>query len=93
MAEGGLAPKTIVNYSQVPKMVLASVVNAEGDQIYPREWNHDFVGLPIVDKSKQPRPTVNETEIGDIINRATYRFAVLFVCLQEPDCESVRHSH
>jgi integrase len=80
MAEGGLAPKTIVNYAQVPKMVMASAVNDEGDQIYPRDWNHDFVGLPIVDKSKQPRPTVNETEIADIISRAKYRIAVL-VCL------------
>ncbi len=80
MAEGGLSPKTIVNYTQVPKMVMASAVNAEGDQIYPRKWNHDFVGMPIVDKSKQPRPTVNETEIGDIISRAKYRVALL-VCL------------
>jgi integrase len=80
MEEGGLAPKTIVNYAQVPKMVLASAVNSEGDQIYPREWNHDFVGLPIVDKAKQPRPTVNETELADIISRAKYRIAVL-VCL------------
>jgi integrase len=80
MEEGGLAPKTIVNYSQVPKMVVASAVNSEGDQIYPREWNHDFVGLPIVDKSMQPRPTVNETELADIISRAKYRIALL-VCL------------
>ncbi len=81
MAAGGLAPKTIVNYAQVPKMVLASVVNGEGEQLYPRKWNHDFVGLPIVDKSKQPRPTVTEDEIGDITNHAKYRFAVLFVLL------------
>jgi integrase len=80
MAKGGLSPKTIVNYTQVPKMVVASAVNAEGDQLYARKWNHDFVGMPIVDKSKQPRPTVNETELGDIINRAKYPIAVL-VCL------------
>jgi integrase len=81
MAEGGLAPKTIGNYAQVPKMVLASAVNAEGDQIYPREWNHDFVGLPIVDKSKQPRPTVTETALVEIINRVPYREAVLITLL------------
>ena len=52
MAAGGLAPKTIVSYSLVVKMVVASVVNTEGDQIYPRKWNHDFVGMPIVDKDK-----------------------------------------
>jgi hypothetical protein len=30
-------------------MVVASVVTADGDQVYPRKWNHDFVGLPIID--------------------------------------------
>jgi integrase len=81
MTEGGLAPKTIVNYSQVPKMVLASVVDAEGEQIYPRKWNHDFVGMPIVDKEKQHRPTVTEAEIGNLTLHAAYRFAVLFALL------------
>ena len=66
MAAGGLAAKTIVNYSQVPKMVVASVVNDEGDQVYPRKWNHDFIGLPIIDKNKQHRPTVTELEVSEI---------------------------
>ncbi len=81
MAAGGLSAKTIVNYAQVPKMVVASVVTAEGEQVYPRKWNHDFVGLPIIDKSKQHRPTVTQAEVGDLIKRTTYRFAVLFALL------------
>jgi integrase len=81
MAAGGLSAKTIVNYAQVPKMVVASVVNADGEQIYPRKWNHDFVGLPIVEKNKQHRPTVTEKEVGDLTNHAAYRFAVLFALL------------
>ena len=81
MAEGGLAAKTIVNYSQVPKMVVASVVNDEGEQIYPRKWNHDFIGLPIIDKSKQHRPTVSESEVGVITSHPSFRFRVLFSLL------------
>lgn len=81
MTAGGLAPKTIVNYSQVPKMILASVVNAEGDQLYPRKWNHDFIGLPIVNINEQHRPTVTEAEIGDLTSHASFRFAVLFSLL------------
>jgi hypothetical protein len=50
MTAAGLAPKTIVNYVQVVKMVVASAVNDEGDRIYPRTWNHDFIGLPIVER-------------------------------------------
>lgn len=81
MAAGGLSAKTIVNYAQVPKMVVASVVTADGEQVYPRKWNHDFVGLPIIDRNKQHRPTVTEAEVGDITNHAAYRFAVLFALL------------
>lgn len=81
MTTGGLAPKTIVNYSLVPKMVLASVVDAEGDQLYPRKWNHDFIGLPIIDRNKQHRPTVTEAEVGALTTSAAYRFAVLFALL------------
>jgi integrase len=81
MTVGGLSPKSIVNHTAVVKLVLASVVDAEGEQLYPRKWNHDFVGMPIVHKEKQRRPTVTEAEIGDITNNATYRFAVLFTLL------------
>jgi hypothetical protein len=36
MATAGLAPKSIVSHSSVVKMVLASAVNSDGDQLYPR---------------------------------------------------------
>jgi len=81
MAAGGLAPKTIVSYSLVVKMVAASVVNAEGEQIYPRKWNHDFVGMPIVERDKQPRPTVTQSEVTTILAKALPRYAPLFALL------------
>jgi integrase len=57
MSEKGLAPKTIENYLQVPKMVVASVLDDDGNQVYPRKWNHDFIDVPIVEESKQNRPS------------------------------------
>jgi integrase len=81
MVSGGLAPKTIVNYAQVVKMVVASAVDADGEQIYPRKWNHDFVGLPIVCKEQQHRPTVTEEEITSLLSKARRRYAVLFALL------------
>jgi integrase len=67
-----------VNYAQVVKMVMASAVNADGDELYPRKWNHDFIGLPIVRKEEQHRPSVTETELGEILRSAKKRYAVLF---------------
>ena len=56
-------------------------MNDEGDQIYPRTWNHDFIGLPIVQKEKQHRPTITETELGEIVSSVNERYAVLFTLL------------
>jgi len=78
MAEGGLAAKTIVSYSLVPKLVVASVVTDDGEQVYPREWNHDFVGLPIIDQTKQHRPTVNAEKVSELASDPSLRYAVLF---------------
>jgi integrase len=81
MAAAGLSPKTIVNYSQIVKLVLASAVDSDGEQIYPRRWNHDFVGLPIVRKENQRRPTVTETELGEILASVKERYSMLFALL------------
>jgi integrase len=81
MAAGGLAAKTIVSYTLVVKLVVASAVNSEGDQLYPRKWNHDFVGMPIVDKNKQPRPTVTEAQVATILANILPRYKPLFALL------------
>jgi hypothetical protein len=81
MTAAGLAPKTIVNYSQIVKMVVASAVSDEGDQIYPREWNHEFVGLPIVQKEKQRRPTVTQAELEAILSSVKDRYRTFFALL------------
>ncbi|MGA8012898.1 MAG: tyrosine-type recombinase/integrase [Candidatus Acidiferrales bacterium] len=81
MALAGLSPKTIVNYTLVVKLVVASAVDAEGEQIYPRKWNHDFIGLPIVDQNRQHGPTVTQAELGEILASTSKRWAVLFALL------------
>lgn len=53
MLAGGLSPKTIDNYTQVVKMVVASAVDKEGEQIYQRKWNHEFIDMPLLEKAKQ----------------------------------------
>jgi len=81
MTKGGLSPKTIVNYSQVPKMVVASALNADGEPLYPRTWNNDFIGLPIVRKEEQYRPTITEMEVNEVLKSNPRRESVLFALL------------
>jgi integrase len=82
MAAAGLSAQSIVTHSRVVKMVVASAVNDEGDQIYPRKWNHDFIGLPIIDPTKQHRPSLTREEAEAIVSSASSpRWATLFSLL------------
>jgi integrase len=76
-----LSPKSIINHTRTVKMVVASALNPEGEQLYPRKWNADFIGLPIVDPTKQRRPTVTKAEVEQIIIKINPRFRVLVALL------------
>lgn len=67
MVNVGLSPKTVNTYSQVVKSVVASAVNEEGEQLFPRKWNHEFVDMPVVEKSKQNTPYFASEVIAGIL--------------------------
>jgi hypothetical protein len=54
MVVAGLSAKSVNNYVQVVKMVVASAINENGEELYPRKWNHEFLDLPEVKNQKQP---------------------------------------
>jgi integrase len=81
MSAAGLSPKTIVNNVAVVKMVVASVVNKDGEPIYPRAWNHNFIGLPIVDRSGQERQTVSQVQLQIILANVLERYTILLALI------------
>ncbi len=81
MSSAGLAPQSIIAYSNVVKMVVASAVNENGDQIYPRQWNHDFVGIPVLDQTTQRRPTITASQIERILGSVKEKYSILFALL------------
>jgi integrase len=81
MSSGGLGPQSIIAYSNVVKMVVASAVNENGEQLYPRQWNQDYVGIPVLDQTKQRRPTVTAAQIEKLVGSVKERYAVLFALL------------
>ena len=79
-------------YAEVVKLVVASAVDPNGEQIHPRKWNHDFVGWPIVEQHKQHRPTITKEELEQVIARQQASDGGLLFALDSgpPDCESER---
>ncbi len=79
MVEKRLSAKTIENYIQVPKMVVASVMDDDGNQIYPRKWNHEFMDIPLVEKSKQNTPSFSATVMTGLARYRRPKERMLFV--------------
>jgi integrase len=79
VASGKLGPKSISNYAQVVKMVVASAVNEQGEQIYPRRWNHEFIDMPVVDKSKQKTPSFTGDVVSGIVRVSKGLYRMLFI--------------
>jgi integrase len=67
MLQRPLSSKTICNYIQIAKSVVASAVDSKGNQLHPRTWNNDFMRLPVVDEKKQNRPKVTAKEVLSIV--------------------------
>jgi len=72
------APKSINNYVQVVKMVVASAVNDDGEELYPVKWKNDFMDLPQV--RDQRTPCFSTAEIETIIGNAG-RYTMLYALL------------
>ncbi len=79
MSEAKFSPKTIWNYSQVVKMVVGSAIGDDGEELYPRKWNHEFIDLPEV--ASQRTPTFTSEEIQTIISKSGGQLAVLYALL------------
>jgi integrase len=81
MSKAGLSAKSIQSYVQVVKMVVASSVTEEGERRYPRQWNHEFIDLPVV--QKQRTPVFTGKEISRLIDhtKSLTPYRVLFALL------------
>jgi integrase len=75
----GLLPATLKNITLVVKLVKASVVDDDGNQMYPTKWNHQFIDLPIVDPTKQHRPTFTAEQVSQIVKAASGRLQMAVI--------------
>jgi integrase len=74
-----LSGKTIGEILSVITYVIAAILDEDGEQMYPRTWNWDFIDRPVVGKQNQPSFTPDQ--VTTIISTATGRYAVLYALL------------
>jgi integrase len=65
----------------IAKLVKASVVDEQGNQLYVTKWNHRFIDCPTIDRAKQNRPTFTSAEVTAITKAATGRIQMACILL------------
>jgi len=74
-----LAPATIRDYSNIVKAIVASAVNAQGDEFFPRTWKEEFIDTPIVQYQRQP--STDKAGMEAILKEATGQYRMLYALL------------
>jgi integrase len=58
---------------------VASAIDENGEQLFPRKWNHDFIDMPVV--QKQHQPTFAAETMSSIVRKAEGQEQVLYALL------------
>jgi hypothetical protein len=57
-----LAAKTIMELIGVVKEIVGSAVSNDGEKLFPRDWNYEFIDLPQITMQSQPCATKEDVE-------------------------------
>jgi integrase len=79
MTDEGYAAKSIRNFSQVVKMVTASAICDDGEEMYPRKWNAEFIDFP--DVTGQHTPVFKGNAVEQIVSKAEGKMRILYALL------------
>jgi hypothetical protein len=74
-----LSPATIRDYANIVKGVVASAIDEDGEQLFPRTWNEEYIDAPIINRQNQPSTCAEG--MGKILSNAEGRFRVLYSLL------------
>ncbi|MGA8731737.1 MAG: tyrosine-type recombinase/integrase [Terracidiphilus sp.] len=72
-----LSPKTVLEIVALVQSVVASAVTPDGDRMFPRSWNYDFLDLPPVVSQKQP--TVTPEQLNRALKDERYSLFYAFL--------------
>lgn len=81
LTEDGLSPATITLAVSLVKQVMKSVVDDEGNQLYPRNWNTRFIDAPRVDPGSQKAPICATNALSEAISHTSGEWRALIALL------------
>jgi integrase len=74
-----LSAASIRDYVNIVKAVVASAINDDGEELFPRKWNEEFIDAPVIKNQRQPSTTAEG--MNAIVNAAKGKYRMLFALL------------
>jgi len=74
-----LSPASTRDYSSIVKAVVASAIDENGEEVFPRKWNDEYIDAPMVKDQNQPSSTGEG--ITKIVKEATGQYRMLCALL------------
>src|SRR5207244_8907853 len=74
-----LAAASIRDYLGIVKSVMASAINENGEELFPRKWNEEYIDAPVIDDQRQP--TTTSEGATTIVAKAKGQYQMLYALL------------
>lgn len=81
LAKGGLGASSIAGVTNLVKCIVASVTDENGNELYPRKWNSEFIDAPVLDPKAQKAPILSAGEVTAALAAAPSQYTPLLALL------------
>jgi integrase len=86
MNAGRLSAQTVNSYFRMAAAVIASAEDAEGNPLYPRKWDANKLDLPLVETSKQRRPSITAETMTEFARVKSPKYRMLMILAASAGC-------
>lgn len=74
-----LSAASIRDYVNIVKAVVASAINDDGEELFPRKWNEEYIDAPVIGAQNQPSTTADG--VTAIVGCAHGQYQMLYALL------------
>lgn len=78
LAAADLSVASINGVINLVKGIIRSATDENGNEMYPRTWNNNFIDLPIIDPRSQKAPIISREALQEAISGAQEKFKPLY---------------
>jgi integrase len=86
MNAASLSAQTVNAYFRIAAAVVKSAEDADGNPLHPYKWDASKLDLPIVEPSKQRRPSITEDTMVEFTKVKSAKYRVLFILAASTGC-------